>query len=176
MWFFFFWEFKKKVCEVNIFNGASPFDVQQNKNNQTLQMCIDTQFFSFKIAFSYSWWKGLWLGKIGLNFSLATLLLHKPFLQPLLKKKLTNLTLRPLIYCMFFSTYSLYNINFIINVNDLINERTRLAVHKESFSNLLEQNGCHVTKVYYSKIVGISKKEQFILFFVCYSVCVFHLG
>ena len=77
---------------------------------------------------------------------------------------------------MFFSTYYLYNINFIITVNDLINEKTRLAVHKQSFSNLLEQNGCRVTKVYYSKILGISKKEQFILFFVCHSVCVFHLG
>ena len=85
------------------------------------------------------------------------------------------LTLRPLIYCMFFSTYYLYNINFIITVNDLINQKTRLAVHKQSFSNLLERNGCRVTKVYYSKILGISKKEQFILFFLCQSVCVFHI-
>ena len=82
------------------------------------------------------------------------------FTTPLSNK--INLTLRPLIYCMFFSTYYLYNINFIITLNDLINERMRLAVHKQSFSNLLEQNGCRVTKVYYSKIPGISKKEQFI--------------
>ena len=95
------------------------------------------------------------------------------FTTPLSNK--INLTLRPLIYCTFFSTYYLYNINFIITVNDLINERMRLAVHKQSFSNFLNKMASCVTKVYYSEILGISKKEQFILFFVCYSACVFHL-
>ena len=28
-------------------------------------------------------------------------------------------------------------------------QRTRLAVHKQSFKNLLRQNGCRMTKVYW---------------------------
>ena len=45
-------------------------------------------------------------------------------------------------------------------------ERTRLAVHKQSFLNLLRQKGCSMTKVYYNKDVylkDVSHVPWFIL-------------
>ena len=45
-------------------------------------------------------------------------------------------------------------------------ERTRLAVHKQSFLNLLRQKGCSTTKVYYHKDVylkDVSYAPWFIL-------------